>query len=46
MDITANSNHANYDSRKSGDKLSNIVRMGIQIGSGSTSMVNPIPSVP
>jgi len=36
----------NYDSRKSGDKLSNIMRLGIQTGSGSTSLVNPPPSVP
>ena len=35
-----------YDSRKSGDKLSNIVRPGIQQHSGSTSLQNPNPSVP
>jgi len=42
----ASANMMNYDSRKSGDKLSNIMRLGIQTGSGSTSLVNPPPSVP
>ena len=37
----------NYESRKSGDKLSNIVRVGLQSNSKSTSlMMNPPPSVP
>ena len=44
----------NYESRKSGDKLSNILRVGIQSGQKSTSManakdhsfLNPPPSVP
>ena len=39
-----------YESRhKSGDKLSNIVKLGVTSGSGSTSMMaasNPPPSVP
>ena len=46
LDFSPHPNTAYYDSRKSGDNLSNILRTGILPNSGSTSMANPPPSVP
>ena len=47
IDLSPHRPAYNYESRKSGDKLSNIVRVGIQSNSKSTSMMmNPPPSVP
>ena len=47
LDLSPSRGAYNYESRKSGDNLSNIVRVGLQSNSKSTSMMmNPPPSVP